>query len=215
MPERLTTYQFTALNPLGQRQTGTVAAPHADAVLGELQRKQWTLLDLRSVPAGLTHQEAEELAQQIATVASAGLPLETGLAALAEELPNRRLRRALQRLVEELGRGVDLETALRTTGAPAYVQALAKTGTASNTLGKTFETYAQAGESLRSTMPLVMGALLYTLLAGVLCLVVWGVAALFVVEGTATVRGDTGVPESNRVEGVSWMRTRLPAASYR
>jgi type II secretory pathway component PulF len=193
MPERLTTYQFTALNPLGQRQTGTVAAPHADAVLGELQRKQWTLLDLRSVPAGLTHQEAEELAQQIATVASAGLPLETGLAALAEELPNRRLRRALQRLVEELGRGVDLETALRTTGAPAYVQALAKTGTASNTLGKTFETYAQAGESLRSTMPLVMGALLYTLLAGVLCLVVWGVAALFVVPQFAQLYAGFGM----------------------
>ena len=44
---------------------------------------------------------------------------------------------------------------------------------------------------------------------------VGAVAALFVVEGTATLPGDTGEPESNRVYGVSWMRTRLPAASNR
>ena len=193
MPARLTTYRFTAIDPLGKQQTGTSAAPHADAVLGELERKHWTLLDLRPVLPGLTPHEAEELAQQIATVASAGLPLETGLAALAEELPNRRLRRALQRLVEELGRGVDLETALQTTGAPPYVQALAKTGTSTNTLGKTFETYAQVGESLRSTMPLVMGALLYTLLAGVMCVVVWGVAALFVMPQFAQLYSGFGM----------------------
>jgi type II secretory pathway component PulF len=204
MPARLTTYRFTAIDPLGKQQTGTSAAPHADAVLGELERKQWTLLDLRPVLPGLTPHEAEELAQQIATVASAGLPLETGLAALAEELPNRRLRQALQRLVEELGRGVDLETALQTTGAPPYVQTLAKTGTATNTLGKTFETYAQAGESLRSTMPLVMGALLYTLLAGVVCLVVWGVAALFVLPQFAQLYSGFGME-------VPWL-TRLVLA---
>jgi type II secretory pathway component PulF len=193
MSERLTDYRFTALDPLGQRQTGTTAAPHPDAVLGALERKQWTLLDLRPVPPGLTHPEAEELAAQIATVAAAGLPLETGLAALAEELPNRRLRRALQRLVDELSRGVDLETALQKTGAPPYLQALAKTGIASNTLGKTFETFAQSGESLRSTMPLVLGALAYALLAVGMCLVVWGVAAVFVIPQFAAMYSGFGV----------------------
>jgi type II secretory pathway component PulF len=193
MSERLTDYRFTALDALGQRQTGTTAAPHPDAVLGELEQKHWTLLDLRPVPRGLTHSEAEELAAQIATVAAAGLPLETGLAALAEELPNRRLRRALQRLVDELSRGVDLETALQKTGAPPYVQALAKTGTASNTLGKTFEAFAQSGESLRSTMPLVLGALAYALLAVGMCLVVWGVAAVFVIPQFAAMYSGIGV----------------------
>ncbi|MFN8858336.1 MAG: type II secretion system F family protein [Planctomycetaceae bacterium] len=180
MPELRTTYRFSALDDEGKTKSGTTEALHPDAVLGDFERRRWTLLDLRALPRGLSPREAEELASHIATMAEAGLPLETGLAALAEELPNRRLRRALQRLVESLSRGVDLETALNQTGAPAYVQALARTGTQSNTLGKTFSTFAQAGESLRSTLPLVMGALLYTLLACLLCIVVWVVAAVFV-----------------------------------
>jgi type II secretory pathway component PulF len=181
MAQPLNDYRFTAVDQQGRQQQGTTSAIHPDAVLGEMERRNWTLLDLRRAPAGLNTLEAEELSAQIATVAAAGLPLETGLAALAEELPNRRLRHALQGLVDKLSRGVELETALRETGAPPYVQALAKTGIASNTLGKTFESFAQAGESLRCTMPLVMGAVLYAMLAAGMCLVVWGVAAVFVI----------------------------------
>ena len=193
MAQRLNNYRFTAVDQQGRQQTGTTAAIHPDAVLGEMERRNWTLIDLRSAPAKLTTHEAEELSAQIATVAAAGLPLETGLAALAEELPNRRLRHALQRLVDELSRGVELETALRETGAPPYVQALARTGIASNTLGKTFESFAQAGESLRSTMPLVMGAVLYALLAAGMCVVVWGVAAVFVIPQFAALYAGFGI----------------------
>jgi len=193
MPEFRTNYRFAALDADGKPVSGTTEAVHADAVLGDLEKRRWTLLDLKTLPSGLSTSEAEELSSHIATIAGAGLPLETGLAALAEELPNRRLRQALQRLVDALSRGCDLETALNQTGAPPYVQALARTGIKSNTLARTFSTFAQAGESLRSTLPLVMGAMLYALLACLLCLVVWGVAAVFVLPQFAAMYTSFGM----------------------
>ena len=68
----------------------------------------------------LSGAEAAELSRQIAGLASAGLPLASGLVALGEELPRGRLRRSMNELARTLESGVTLDQALKTraTGFP-------------------------------------------------------------------------------------------------
>src|SRR6185312_4144676 len=60
----------------------------------------------------LTQAEVAQLTEQIAGLSAAGLPLGSGLLALADEQPSRRLRAVLRGLSQSLELGEPLEVAL-------------------------------------------------------------------------------------------------------
>lgn len=78
-----------------------------------------------------------EPASSIAMLVAAGLPLETGLRALSEEIPSRRLRRVLVRMSHELsaGRTPDEVLSGEGTGLPHYIRSLIRTGIQNGQLG--------------------------------------------------------------------------------
>jgi type II secretory pathway component PulF len=114
--------------------------------------------------------EAREISGHIAEVVSGGLPLEGGLAAIAEEYPSGRMGRALRRLVCELERGSDLEKALAASGAPAYLPPLIRAGNRSGRTAEILDNFvagSQVVSDLRQTVWMVVA---YPLAA--LCLLV-------------------------------------------
>jgi type IV pilus assembly protein PilC len=127
----------------------------------------------------LSASEAREIGGHIAEVVSAGLPLEGGLAAVAEEFPGGRVRRALLRIVRKLEAGNDLESALAASGAPGYLPVLVRAGKRTGKTAEILEGFIAGSQSvseLRQTMwmavayPLVL--LLFTVPLGMF-LVFW------------------------------------------
>ncbi len=86
----------------------------------------------------LSPKELEAVGERIAELAGAQLPLAPGLAALAEEMPDRRLKRGLRAISRKLEQGYSLNEVLDAFGAPrelnAVVRAGARTGRTSELL---------------------------------------------------------------------------------
>ena len=114
----------------------------------------------QTIPALLVG-EAEELAQHVATVSEANLPLATGLRAAAQEAQSRRLRSSLNYLASQLDQGISLGAALAATNTPEHLQRLldsaAKGGSLSQRLNDLLEHY----RTTRETWRLVTNALVY------------------------------------------------------
>src|SRR5262245_32384979 len=86
---------------------------------------------------GLRGDEALELSAQLSGLARAGLPLATSLAALAEELPRGRLRRAMAALAQGLEAGRPLQEAIddQKGRIPPHLRGLVAAGMRSGRLG--------------------------------------------------------------------------------
>ncbi|MCY2965281.1 MAG: type II secretion system F family protein [Planctomycetota bacterium] len=192
MPEILTRFHYTARDPQGHLREGELDAPHADGLVGEFDKLGWKVQSFRALTtedsesstsvwiddsAGavtLSAAESAELSGHMAELVFAGMPLESGLAAIAEELPSRRLKRAMRGIVARLERGENLDLALKHAGAPPYLQAVVRAGSRSGTLGDALERYAGTSEALRGTVPIVIGSLGYAAVAFLLWLATFG-----------------------------------------
>src|SRR5918996_368376 len=116
-------FRYLAIDSRGKRVSGELEAPDPDALVsqvtsGGLRIESIEMLDptarmpeesLRapSVERLLSPSQAGELSGHIAELTEAGLPLESGLAAIAEELPRGRARRVVEGLVRKLRAGDD------------------------------------------------------------------------------------------------------------
>jgi len=87
--------------------------------------------------------ELHETTGQVAALAQAGLPLAPGLRALAEEVPSRRVRRALHALSERLEGGESLDTVLAQSPGlvPPPLRALLAAAVGSGNLGLLLDRY--------------------------------------------------------------------------
>jgi type II secretory pathway component PulF len=136
-------YAYIAIDPQGQRVSGELAAIDTDEVVARLTAEGMRIESIGVAqhdtdasndarPKTLSLSETREVGRHISEIVSAGLPLESGLAAVAEEFPGGRVRRELRAIVRDLESGSDLEsilTAHRTAGyLPALVRAGAKSG---------------------------------------------------------------------------------------
>ncbi len=79
----------------------------------------------------------------VASLVTAGLPLGSGLRALSEEAPSRRLRRALRRMSDELASGQSPEVVLSQSkhGLPDYLRGLVRAGVHTGQLGEFLEQF--------------------------------------------------------------------------
>jgi type II secretory pathway component PulF len=102
-------------------------------------------------PRGLSAEESAELAAGMAELARSGLPLESGLRALAAEMPGRRTGRVLRRLADELSRGVPLEAAIAAQGSslPAHLRGLIAAGVRSGRLPQVLEEFVSLTQRQR------------------------------------------------------------------
>jgi len=102
-------------------------------------------------PERLSADEATELAGQVASLAKSGLPLESGLRALADEIRRGRLAGVLRRMAGRLEAGTPLEEVIRRQGQrfPAHVRGLLLAGIRSGQLPEVLEEFVDLHRSHR------------------------------------------------------------------
>jgi type II secretory pathway component PulF len=144
----------------------------------------------------LSGREATELTGQIAGLASAGLPMAPSLAALAEELPRGRLRRAMQDLSDRLAAGTPLEEAIEDQRGriPPHLRGLVIAGARGKRLGDVlgqFSGYVEIGSELRRRLWLTLA---YPILSMAIAIAIFTFVSLVVVPQFAAIFQNFGVP---------------------
>jgi general secretion pathway protein F len=144
-------FHYQAVDAEGRAVSGEIEAAGPEEALGQLEARGLRLeqagLEQISEPASeptggrLSEEEAVEISREVAELAKAGLPLAPGLRALADEMPRRRLTRALRRLARRLDQGSSLEAALEAEGRrfPSHVRGLMLAGVRSGHLVEALE----------------------------------------------------------------------------
>lgn len=190
-------FRYSAVEPLGKVISGEIAAKNAATARAKLEQQGLhvqelaeasTFQSIASEPAlkasasgrPLSSADALQLAAHLADLAGAGVPLDTGLRALAQDLPRGRLAKAIERLAGHLERGVSLDAAVSMPDVrlPPHVLSLvtcgARSGQLHQVLARFLEHQQLAGELRRRLWSaLVYPAILVLLLAG-WCLFVLG-----------------------------------------
>ncbi|MGE5191602.1 MAG: type II secretion system F family protein [Deltaproteobacteria bacterium] len=183
-------YTYTAIDPQGAHVSGQLEANDPDSAVSQLTVQGLRVENIQRVSApdvriqeehapALSAGESRDIGSHIAAVISAGVPLEGGLAAVAEEFPAGRTRRALRRIVRRLEAGEDLESVLATSGAPRYLPALVRAGRRSGRTAEILENFVAGSRSvseLRQTLWMALAYPLFVLVVTVplgLFLIVW------------------------------------------
>jgi type II secretory pathway component PulF len=149
-----------------------------------------------SVGGGLSGDEALALSARLSGLARAGLPLGPSLAAMAEELPRGRLRRAMLALARGLEAGEPVDKALEGQGGriPAHLRGLVAAGVRCGRLGEVlgeFSQYAATGLELRRRLRLNLAYPAFSLL---ITLGVFWFVSVAVVPKFEAIFADFGIP---------------------
>ncbi|WP_406701011.1 type II secretion system F family protein [Singulisphaera sp. Ch08] len=144
----------------------------------------------------MSSDDVTQLTGHIASLTIAGLPLASGMRALGEEIPRRRLRSVLNRLADQLEAGASLETAIGQQGdrLPAHLRGLVVAGARSGKLGEVlsrFAGYANIGSDLKRSLWMQLPYPIFTI---ALASVVFGFVCVVLVTGFAQIFQDFGMP---------------------
>lgn len=168
-------YRYTARTLEGATVVGERDAADPDALLsamaGEFASVESVqlLAPLPSMPQTLeakplSRDDASEIARHLSELAGGGLPLESGLAAIAAECPSRRVRGTLGRIAALLAQGESLSTVLARTGAPPELQALIRAGARSGNTAQILQHYVESTQSTNELRRSLWLGLMYPLL---------------------------------------------------
>ena len=142
----------------------------------------------------LSAEEATEFAARVAELTKAGLPLGTGLRALADELPGRRLPRMLREVARRLDAGDDLLKVLESQGArlPVHLRGLMLAGVRSGRLAEVLEEYVDLQHSQAELHRRVATALAYPFILLLFMTALTVFAGLYLVDNFAKIFRDFG-----------------------
>ena len=139
----MVSYRYTAHDPEGRRVDGHVDAESVEEARLRLEQEGFRVLEVMetetsspdaapedsgdAAPAGrLSRDDAQELAENVAQLSAAGLPLSPGFRAAGDESDSPALAQALHYLADQLDRGRPLDDVLESSKEfmPAYVSGL-------------------------------------------------------------------------------------------
>jgi type IV pilus assembly protein PilC len=199
------TYSYSAIDSEGVRHAGEIEASDPDAVVSQLtaggMRVESVQMVFPAAPARveptpaprMSTAQAREIGGHLAEVVAAGLPLEAGLAAVAEEFPWGRMGRALRRIADRMETGESLESALSSCGAPAYLPALVRAGRRSGRTADILENFIASSRSVSDLRQTLWMALAYPVTLLVLSLPIGLFLTIWLVPGFETIFADFGI----------------------
>ena len=201
-------YRYTADDPEGRRVDGHVDAQTVQEARRRLEEEGFRVLEVmeagpssldtvgedsgESAPAGrLSRDDAQELAENVAQLSAAGLPLPDGFRAAGDESDSPALAQALYYLADQLDRGRPLDEVLESSKEfmPAYVSGLigaaARTSQMGPALTELMEHRRETNELRYSVWrglayPLLVAGFATALLYNILAFVVGGFEKIFI-----------------------------------
>lgn len=193
-------YRYTAVDVRGERKQDVRFAVGPQELVDQLDDEGWSVTEMElaedeSHQGALRESEARELAEQLADLTRADLPLPSGLRALGSELPPGRVRRMVHELADDLDRGEDFADVLqkRDCRFPGHLGELMIAGARSGRVGQVlgdFISYARLGASLRQT---VWMSLVYPVVLISAFLALWVFLSTVVVGGFESIFKEFGV----------------------
>jgi len=144
----------------------------------------------------LSPDEAARLSERITDVARSGLPLGPGLRALGEEMPRGRFRSSLERLADEIDRGVPLPAALDAQKGrfPAHLRGLVEGGIRTGRLGDVLGRFSSHANLTAELKRGVWLALAYPVLTLVVAVALFLMVEVILVSQFENIFRDFGVP---------------------
>ncbi len=173
-------FEYDGFDTSGAKVTGTLEAPGRRAALETLRSRQIFATEVQELSsksrrASFRWQRRRipllELAaatRQLATLLSAGLPLDEVLSSVAEQIDRPALSSALNRAREEVVQGLSLHQALEAQEqifSPLYIN-MVKVGESSGTLDQVLTQLADLQENQARTRSRIRAALTYPVLMG-------------------------------------------------
>ncbi len=170
------TYIYIAIDSRGERLSGEIEASDPDAVVSQLTARGLRIESVQPLPpreppsadrprpVGLSAAETREVGGHISEIISAGVPLEGGLAAIADEFPWGRVRRSLQGIVRDLEAGNDLESVLARHRSAGYLPALVRAGQRSGRTGEILDNFITGSQIVSDLRQVLWTALAYPLI---------------------------------------------------
>ena len=206
-------YVYTARDSQGRQASGEVEAAGPDEALAKLaaQGLRSEPAALREIPAWvaardrLSAEEAAELAGQVAQLAQAGLPLASGLRAMAEESDSR-LAGVLRGIASRLDEGNTLETAVAVQGAriPEPIRSLILAGARSGRLTVALEELVARDDRRRAIRQQLRLTLAYPALLLGLVVALYALAGFFIVPQFGRIFADFGTTLPPLTRAVLW-----------
>ncbi len=197
------TYRYTAEDSAGYPTDGHIGADSVEEARQRLEAEGLRVLEIIQSEAGpyepppqepLTTEEAERLAEDVAYLSAAGLPLSPGLRAAGDETDSPRLAHAFYRLAEQIEQGRSLEEVLATTegllprSISGLIRAAARSGQLGPALTELVEHYRGTNELRRN----LAKSMTYPVLVACLAALVIGFIFAFVVPGLQDLYEDFG-----------------------
>ena len=173
-------FEYDGFDASGAKVTGTLEATGRRAALETLRNQQIFATEVQELSSksrrtpfrwqrrGIPLLELAAATRQLATLLSAGLPLDEVLSSVAEQIERPTLSRALNRAREEVVQGQSLHLALEAQEqifSPLYVN-MVKVGESSGTLDQVLTQLADLQENQARTRSRIRAALTYPALMG-------------------------------------------------
>ena len=210
-------YRYTAEDSQRRRVDGHVDAATVEEARRRLEQEGFRVLEViqidpsfnEAAPEGrLSPDEAEQLAENLAQLSAAGLPLSPGLHAAADESDSPRLARALHYLADQLDQGRPLEDVLEASKEflPAYVSGLIRAATRTSQVGLALTELVEHYRDTNALRQDIWRGLAYPLLvAGLATALLFSIVA-FVAGGFERIFEDFGVELPMITELFFWWR---------
>jgi len=147
-------------------------------------------------PGILNAADTAQLSEQIAGLTRAGVPLSTGLTALAEELPRGALRRSMSELAQTLETGLPLDQAIEIQSGriPAHLRGLVIAGIRSGNLGdflSRFSGYVGIGTEVKRRLWLNLA---YPVITACAALALFVLVSTILISQFEVIYRDFGIP---------------------
>jgi type II secretory pathway component PulF len=147
-------------------------------------------------PGILNAADTAQLSEQIAGLTRAGVPLSTGLTALAEELPRGALRRSMSELAQTLETGLPLDQAIEIQSGriPAHLRGLVIAGIRSGNLGdflSRFSGYVGIGTEVKRRLWLNLA---YPVITACAALALFVLVSTILISQFESIYRDFGIP---------------------
>lgn len=172
-------YRYRAVTSAGRLMTGTIEAvdaAEAKASLSQigLEPQELSPAPPRAPASPLGRSELLLFNQQLASMASSGVPLERGLRELSRDIRSPALRRAVEAIIADLESGQNLEQAFaaRKTAFPPLYRHIVQAGIRSGRLGEMLTSLNQHLEVGLQTRRIIGEALAYPLMVLALALLI-------------------------------------------
>jgi len=178
-------YQYVAIDKKGKRLKGTIEGNGKEEILGKLKDQGLYLLDLTEKNQSILKKEIElgkvikieELVvftRQMATLLKSGVTIIDAIFILREQTENKRLKKVLKQMEEDLRKGDSISNAMAAhpRAFPALLINMVKAGEVAGNLDETLNSAALFYERENNTRKKVKSALTYPVVVSILAVFV-------------------------------------------